>query len=573
MALFARLFNKTWSEWDDRWYTPLVTAETIAGPKIDNDSSMAIPAVWACVRLISEDIAKLPLHFYRRLNPRGKEKVANSPNYALLHDQPNPEMTAMSFREAMMAHLLLWGNCYAEKEMNQVGQVKALWPISPDRVQAYRDSETQEIHYEVRLEGNIGKKTLPKDAMFHAPGLSYNGIIGLSPIGKLRESLGLTMAAQEFGSRFYGAGTHPGVVVSHPGRLSPEAQKNLKFSLTERYAGLGKAHRLLLLEEAMKIEKIGIPPNEAQFLETRKFQITEVARIYRVPPHKLADLERATFSNIEHQSLEYVVDTLMPWLVRLEQAYKMQLLPSALERRRYFWEHSVDGLLRGDIKSRYDAYAIGRNWGWLSANDIREKENMNPLPDEFGDDYLIPLNMKLAEEKELIADPEPAIEPNEPESSSFVRDFWRFEGEKSYYLRNYHGLFASIIEAILSREAVQLKRLIAKEDDQEPGELLRHIHSDEFEAFVHRKIAPALNVFVNAFLQREAPEVVRETAQNYLAFHKNSTLKELHIMQENGGLREGLQIYINEKDHRAENFLLALINDLKEKRHGQGICH
>jgi HK97 family phage portal protein len=325
----------------------------------------------------------------------GKDKVPGNPLYRLLHDSPNPEMTAMQFRETMMAHVLLWGNGYAEIERDGMDRIISLWPLPPNKVQVYRD-DSAELYYEVTPDKpSEEKRVLRKRQVLHVPGLSFNGIIGYSPIAKLRESYGLAMAMEEFGARFFGSGTHPGLVVSHPGKLGKQAHENLDRSLAETYAGLGKSHRILLLEEAMKVEKIGIAPEEAQFLESRKFQIAEICRAFRVPLHMVNELDRATFSNIEHQSLEFVMHCIRPWLVRLEQAYNMQLLNTDLERRRYFWEHLIDGLLRGDIKSRYDAYAIGRQWGWLSADDIRELENMNPLPDGRGEVYLTPMNMSV----------------------------------------------------------------------------------------------------------------------------------------------------------------------------------
>lgn len=395
MGLIQRIkkfIRNAWFVDDDRWYSNMLAPETNSGAVVDETTALNISGVWACIKIISEDVASLPLHLYQRLN-KGKQRATNRPMYYLLHDRPNPEMSAMTFRETLTAHVLSWGNAYAEKDMDLMGNVKALWPIPPHRVQVYRSNGGQ-IYYEVTTEPNGEKIILQRDQMLHVPGLSYNGIVGYSVITKHRESIGLALATEEFGARFFGAGTHPGIVVSHPGRLGPDAHNNLKNSLVTGYSGLGKTHRLMLLEEGMKMEKIGIPPEDAQFLQTRKFQIAEFARIYRIPLHMLNEGDKAaTFASVEQFSLEYVTRTLRPWLVRFEQAYNWQLLSNDLERRRYFWEHLVDGLLRGDIKSRYEAYAMGRNWGWLSADDIRELENLNPLPDGKGEIYLQPLNM------------------------------------------------------------------------------------------------------------------------------------------------------------------------------------
>src|SRR5574343_408007 len=385
--------SSSWAGADDRWYPPYLGPDTNAGARVDQQSALAIPAVWACIRIIAESIGSLPLHLYTRQG-RGKQRAVNHPLYLLLHDRPNPEMSAMSFRETLASHVLAWGNAYAEQELDQLGRVKALWPIGPDRVEPMRDTDTREIFYKVRLENTGMTQDIPRDKMLHISGLSFNGLVGYSPIAKMRAAIGLALATEAFGARFFGSGTHPGLVVSHPGKLGEVAAKNLRESLATKYAGLGKAHRLLLLEEAMKVEKIGINPEEAHFLVTRRFQLSEIARIYRVPMHMLQDVEKgASYASIEQMSLDFVVHTLRPWLVRFEQGYNNQLFLTDLERRRYFWEHLVDGLLRGDLASRYEAYTKGRNWGWLSADDVRELEDMNPLPDGQGNVYMVPLNM------------------------------------------------------------------------------------------------------------------------------------------------------------------------------------
>lgn len=404
----VKRFFASWPVDDDRWYTNYWPQETKSGAKVDESTALGLPAVWACIRILSEDIGSLPLHLYTR-QAQGKTRAANHPLYLLLHDRPNPEMSAMSFRETMASHILAWGNAYAEKELDALGRVKALWPWPPNKVEVHRDQNTRQIYYLVQVDESGQKKKFLREQVLHIPGLSFNGLVGYSPIGKLRESIGMAAALEEFGARFFGQGTNPGLVVSHPGKLSDQAHKNLKDSLTMAYSGLGKSHRLMLLEEGMRPEKIGIPPNEAQFIESKRFQLAEIARIYRMPLHKLQEYEKGmAFASVEQFSLDYVVGTLTPWLVRFEQGYNWQLFSTDLERRRYFWEHLVAGLLRGDLKTRYEAYAVGRNWGWLSADDIREFENMNPLPDGKGQIYLQPLNMVEAGEEP------PTPEPSQP---------------------------------------------------------------------------------------------------------------------------------------------------------------
>lgn len=368
-----------------------------AGVRVNEESALRVTAVYACVRVIAETVASLPLPLYRRLE-RGKEKVTEHPLYPVLHDMPNPEMTSFTFREVLMTQLLLWGNAYAQIVRDKRGQVLELWPLLPAGMELVRDEKTKQLVYRYAE----GMKTIEYKAeqIFHIPGLSFDGVKGLSPIAVAREAIGLALATEEFGSRFFGNGARPGGILEHPGVVKdPE---KLRKSWEEVYKGLQNSHKIAVLEEGMKYHEIGIPPEDAQFLETRKFQLNEICRIFRVPPHLVGDLERATFSNIEHQSIDFVVHTIRPWLVRWEQSIvKALLLPE--ERKLYFPRFNVDGLLRGDFKTRMEGYAIGRQNGWYSANDIRELEDMNPIPEEAGGDlYLVNGNMlpaKLAGSK------------------------------------------------------------------------------------------------------------------------------------------------------------------------------
>jgi HK97 family phage portal protein len=387
---------------------------TASGVTITPDTAMQATTVYACVRILSETVASLPLPLYRRVGDRGRERAIDHPLYTLLHDAPNPEMTSFELRETLMGHLALWGNSYCDIETDGAGRVTALWPLRPDKMAVRRDKGTGLIVYEYTLPGTMQKVQLAADRILHLRGLSVNGLVGLPPIAMARQSIGLAIATEEFGARFFSNNAQPGVVLEHPGKLGEEAYTRLRESWSETHSGLSNAHRVAILEEGMKLDKIGIPPNDAQFLETRKFQAVEIARIFRVPPHLIGDLDRATFSNIEQQSLEFVIHTIRPWLVRIEQAITRSLLMPS-ERRTYFAEFLVDGLLRGDTTSRYQAYAIGRQWGWLSINDVRERENMNPVAG--GDAYLEPLNMT-----EAGANPPPAAPaPAEPDPARSLR--------------------------------------------------------------------------------------------------------------------------------------------------------
>lgn len=355
---------------------------------------MQVSAVFACVRIIAETVASLPLNVYERLPDGGKTRAPTHPLYSVLHSYGNDEMTAFSVRELLQTHLCLYGNAFAEIEYDAAGRIRGLWPLRPDRVTPFRTPDGP-IAYQVTLP-NGQQVILPKDRIFSIVGFGGDGIKGASVLQMARESIALSIATERYGAKFFGNGARPGGVLEHPATMSQEAQDRLRSSWNEMHSGLDRAHRIAILEEGMSYKAIGLPPEDSQFLETRKFQIGEIARIFRIPPHMIGDLERATFSNIEHQSIEFVVHCIRPWLVRWEQSIQQQLF-SDRDRPRYFAEFNVDGLLRGDIKSRYEAYAIGRQNGWLSANMILTMENMDPIgPD--GDIYLVPLNMVPADQ-------------------------------------------------------------------------------------------------------------------------------------------------------------------------------
>lgn len=372
-------------------------AKTRAGMAINPDSAMTLAAYYACVRNISEDVAKLPLLTYRRLTPRGKERAPEHPAYALLHDAPNADMTAMTFREVLTHHAVAWGNGYAEIVFDGRGVIRALSPIHPSRV-VLRRNEQGELVYDVYgsgaiLHGATGQPyqavRLRQEQMLHIKGLGVDGYEGYSVVRLAAESLGLTLAAQTFGAGFFGNGTHMSGVLEHPQKLSDTAMQHLRESWTEVYGGPENAGKPAILEEGMKWQRLGIPPEDAQFLETRLFQTREVCRWFRMPPHKVQDLADAHFTNIEQQNLEYIPDTLMPWCVRWEQELKRKVFADDAE---HFAEHLLLGLLRGDQASRGAYYKARFEMGTLSPDDIRELENENELPEGLGKHFFIASN-------------------------------------------------------------------------------------------------------------------------------------------------------------------------------------
>ena len=365
-----------------------------AGVMVSEDAAMRLAAVQACVRVLSEDIAALPMQVYMRTKDGGKERARSHPLYPLLHYEPNSEMTAMSFKQAMMVNLLLGGNAYAFVEYDMSGRVIALWPLMHSDVTPFRDTDGQ-------VKFRVMGETYSRFEVLHIPGLSYDGLLGLSPIAYAREAIGLGMAAESFGAQFFKDGTHLGGVISVPGApMSDPAFDRTQKQFREMYSGLKRSHGVAILEQGTTYQALGVSPEDAQFLETRKFQRSEIAAMYRVPLHLINDLDRATFSNIEHQDLGYLQRSLLPWMLRFEQGF-MRGLMTATERRRFFIEHETGNFLRGDTKSRYEAYSLGINAGFLLVNEARAKENMNPV--EGGDEMRVPLNIATpgaAKEKE-----------------------------------------------------------------------------------------------------------------------------------------------------------------------------
>ena len=367
-----------------------------SGKAVTERSAMQMTAVYSCVRILAEAVAGLPLNLYRYTKDGGKEKAIDHPLYLLLHDEPNPEMSSFVFRETLMTHLLLWGNAYAQIIRNGKGEVIALYPLMPNKMSVDRDSQGQ-LYYtyqrgtdEAIRDKNQTAILRPSDVL-HIPGLGFDGLVGYSPIAMAKNAIGMAIACEEYGAKFFANGAAPGGVLEHPGTIKDP--QRVRESWQSTFGGSGNANKIAVLEEGMKYTPIGISPEQAQFLETRKFQINEIARIFRVPPHMVGDLEKSSFSNIEQQSLEFVKYTLEPWVIRWEQSIQRTLL-STTEKSRYFVKFNLEGLLRGDYQSRMNGYATARQNGWMSANDIRELENLDRIPSEEGGDlYLINGNM------------------------------------------------------------------------------------------------------------------------------------------------------------------------------------
>ena len=386
---FARMFRARDKPTDAVSSAPTFYFGTSASGKAVNPSSaIQVSAVYACVRVIAETIASLPFHVYETTE-NGSRKAPEHPLYRLIHDEPNKEMTSFILRETMLAHLLLYGNAYCQIIRTGRDKIDSLYPLLPDKMEVDRDAGGLLTYTYTTSDGKRWRLD-PRDVL-HIPGLGFDGVMGYSPIALEKSAIGLGIAAEEYGSKFFSNGARPSGILTHPNTVKDPAA--LRASWNAAYGSSTNASRVAVLEEGMTFVPLSLPNNEAQFLETRKFQVSEICRIFRVPPHMIGDLDRATFSNIEHQSIDFAVHTIRPWLVRIEQAVNRALF-SDKEKGRFYVQFNLDGLMRGDYKSRMEGYAIARQNGWMSANDIRELENMNAMSDEEGGNaYLVNGNM------------------------------------------------------------------------------------------------------------------------------------------------------------------------------------
>lgn len=462
MALWDRLLKRsttTTPASPAEWFVNLIGGSASkAGARVTPDSAIGNTAVWRAVSLLSSSLASLPLQVYRRLPNGGKEPDRDHPLYRLLHEAPNERQTSVEWREMMGGHLELRGNAFSWIETDRKGQVKALWPLTPTRMQVLIAPDERLVYeYTPRSGARIHYR---EEEILHLRGLSSDGIIGLSPVAVAREALGISAAAEEHAASFYGNGTVVGGVLEHPARLTTEAFSRIEDSWKKRHGGSGNAWKPAILEEGMKWHQLGMSSKDAQFLETRKYQVEEVARIWGVPLHKLQSMDRSTFSNIEHQAIEFVVDAIRPRCVRMEQRMDLTLL---LERERttHFISFKIDGLLRGDLKTRYEAYAIARNWGWLCADDVRDLENMNPLPDGQGKVFLMPQNMQPAPDPaaaKTLAAPAAAPQPRRRAPSDDEDDD---ESRAQQVLRAYEPVLVDAFGRAARKELLALQRRAA----------------------------------------------------------------------------------------------------------------
>ncbi len=404
MGLLQKLFGKTekrtgLSNPDDRFVALFGGGRSSSGAVVTESSALRYPAVWAAVNIISGAVGFLPLQVFKRQNG-SRERVDKHPTFKLVHRQANKFMSSLVFKRTLTGHLLTWGNGYAEIQRNGRMDAVNLWPLTPDRVKPVM--QDGELFYEYRPQSG-DTKIIPDADMIHVKGLGFDGFVGYSPIRMFTEPLGVGISAQEYAARFFGNDATPPGALKLPRGLSDDAFKRVKETWQRNQTGPNR-HKIAMLEEGMEFVSIGLPAKEAQLLESRQFSISDVARMYQIPLHMLSDLSRATFSNISHQGIEFVNMTLMTWLTEWELELGRKLFTEA-EQETMFFKFNVNALVRGDLPTRYKSYATGRNWGWLSVNDVRTLEDMNPIDD--GDIYLSPSNMVPSDQLGQEDEPDP----------------------------------------------------------------------------------------------------------------------------------------------------------------------
>lgn len=406
-AQMGRVRNATLRE-PEWWRQMPAFSPSISGHTVTPETALSVSAVYACVLILAESVASLPMSVYRRLPDGGKEVAANHRVHTLLHVAPNDEQTAFEAIEFRMACLGMRGNAYGALVVNGRGDVMEIQPLRPQHMRLDRDSAGRLV-FDYQEPG--ASRTYAKDRIWYTRGFGTDGVTGLSPIGAHREAVGFAMTLNEHGSRMYANGAQVGTVIEVPGEWSDTAFTNFQKDFTENHGGRINVNKTLVLEGGAKVSSVGMNAVDAEFIASQKMQIAEIARIFRIPLHMLNELDKATFSNIEHQSLEFVTRTLLPWLKRIEDSANRDLF-GPLERGKYFVKFNLDALLRGDIKSRYEAYQIAVTNGWMNRNEVRLLEDLNPA--EGLDEFLSPMNMQGAEE----AEPEEATEATAPDNKA-----------------------------------------------------------------------------------------------------------------------------------------------------------
>lgn len=512
------------------------------------ETALKNPTVYACVKVIAETLATLPLHLYKRGKGETRDIASEHALYQVLRLAPNPRMTSLEFREMMTGHYLLQGNAYAQIIRNGAGEIHSLWPLHPSRMEVLALDSGEAGYLYTKADGQ--KVAFKAEQIFHLRGPSDDGLKGRSQIDCFKEAVGLSLAVESYNSNFFGSNASPtGILTLPPGTvLTPKAKERLKEDWKAKFSGSGARESLAVLEEGVTWQQIGLTSVDAQLIDVAKNQVAEIARCFRMPLHKIGMMDKATYSNIEFQGIEFLTDTMLPHLARWEQVITRDLLRGE-KPDKYFAEFMVNGLLRGDQESRYKSYSMGRQWGWLSTNDIRAMENLNPI--EGGDIYLQPLNMIEASKASdyLMASKAPTTQPDhttpgaDPGNPTLKKSL-DFEGkveknsEKSEESAEKDSKTAQIITSITAaRMAESLKRALVKEnkaaahaEEKGKGEEFRSTFYEAHRSLVVDALTPAAQMYAGhlcglsdgAVPTDSAPvkRAIDETVNEYYNRHK-----------------------------------------------------
>ncbi len=509
MRAVYKYLQKRYAPSDDYWYFPL-TEPTASDIDVSAENSVNYSTVWACVSLISETLAGLPLAMYQKKADGSKTLLTQHPLSDLLKHAPNEETPSFNWRETATAHLELWGNHYSIIERNGTGEINGIYQVAiPGRVEVKRERDNGPIIYEWWIEENRIRKRY--DEIFHVPGFGFNGLVGKSTIAAAREAIGLGLAAEKFGARYFGHGSHPDKVITK-GPATIEGKKKLQEAYDNAYGGIHKSHKTLVLEGESDIKTIGMSNEDSQFLDTRRFQSYEICGFYRVPPHMISILDRATFSNVENQSIQFVQNCMMPRVRRWEAAISLRLLTQAERRAGIFAEFNVDGLLRGDFESRMKGYSSAIQNAILSPNEIRKKENLDPY--DGGDDHFLQLNMQKLERMDEMLDadlenkknPPQFGQPEQPdeETKALVSNETRSIEGRDRAQASFLPLFRDAAQRIINKEALSVKSKVGKRQDfmMWLKEFYRK-HAD----YVKSQIGPVSRSYAEAILAEAAAEI------------------------------------------------------------------
>ncbi|MCE5270829.1 phage portal protein [bacterium] len=503
----------------EKWLVDWVRggSETAAGRTVNEISAMNNSAVFNAVTIISGILMQLPLHLYRRTTDNGKEKATSHPLYQVVHGRVRPPragmpgMTAARWIQAAAGHVCTWGNSYNFRVFNGAGQIAEIHPIRPDRMRLEERDGRIVYEYTPRQGGPV---EIPHENMLHIPGFGFDGIQGYSVVTLAREGIGLSLATEEFGARWFGSGTHPGIVVSTPKALKKDTRDALKKQLSDKYAGLGKSHRLLLLEEDMKPIPISVSPEDSQFLETRKFQVIEIARWFNLPAYLLKEMDGTIKSNIEQQSIELLTIHMGPWITLFETELTYGLLRQDEIDAGYFIEFDLNGLLRGDIKARYDAYAVGKQWGFLNTNMVLRKENEQTIgPD--GDKFWMPVNMievgselppAAAVAERMIEDPAHEHRTNEDKRRAVMA--------RNRLSKQYRRLLEDAAGRMVRREVNDVRQAVRKYLSQRSAsefERWLRAYYDDLPERVKENMAPVITAYAESIRDAARDEIGSES--------------------------------------------------------------